>query len=144
MKAELQRFAHIHDQYSRELAATILQTVQGRVNGLYDTWCSEHVCPEGGRGQVTALPGTSVRYVGMHACGDLNIPSAQCAVCLARCNTTAIQAGCFNSSPTDPHAWFDLDLHKSFSHLVLHEGLSATGKKPFPFAFPPHQLHGPT
>ncbi len=68
-----------------------------------------------------------LRYIGLVADGMLCVPSVSCQECMDSFTPTAIQSGCFNSSPVDPQAWFDLDVHDSFRHLSINEGLSATG-----------------
>jgi hypothetical protein len=48
--------------------------------------------------------------------------------CSASFTPSAIRAGCFHSSPTDPHAWYDLSVHNAYQTLALNDGLSMTGK----------------
>ncbi|PNH11695.1 hypothetical protein TSOC_001461, partial [Tetrabaena socialis] len=71
--------------------------------------------------------GVSVRYISLLCSGSLSVPTVTCRACSARFTPTAIEAGCFTSSPTDAHAWYELGVLSSYAFLGVNEGLSVTG-----------------
>ncbi|KAG2487245.1 hypothetical protein HYH03_014087 [Edaphochlamys debaryana] len=124
--------AHLHAQQERELAAAILAIAQRRVDSACERLCAAHSRNCAGAtfswvvGAETQLPLMSVRYVGLNCSGIIYLSTAKCSRCGDSFTPTAIEAGCFVSSPVDAHAWYDLQVHKAYGVLCC-DGLSVTG-----------------
>jgi hypothetical protein len=66
-----------------------------------------------------------VTYVGLSCVFQLKLPK----ICCGEMSTPhALQFGCFPSTPTTPHLWYDLDVLSMYMKLGLGDGLSGTGE----------------
>ena len=125
MKEELIASAEQRFNQRDVLRRSVLQEIETRVKQQCDSWLSEHHCG------CTAAPTevmTSVEYVGLLGCGTVGFPRITCGFCKETFTPSAIRAGCFNSSPVDPHAWYDMALLDEYLALALSDGLSMTGE----------------
>jgi hypothetical protein len=68
-----------------------------------------------------------VAYFGTECVFKLSLPKWTCSRCCESFSPDALELGCFASTPTTPHVWYDLRVLKLYKRLGLGEGLSATG-----------------
>ena len=68
-----------------------------------------------------------VTYVGLECTFLLSMPKWACSCCGQSFTPHALDFGCFPSTPTTPHVWYDLQVLWMYQNSGLLEGLSATG-----------------
>lgn len=89
-----------------------------------------HECTSGPAhsGQFTRESDGEVTYYGMDSVFQLSLPKWTCTCCSNTFTPHALDYGCFPSTPTTPHVWYDLQVLRLYRKPGLSEGLSATGK----------------
>ncbi|KAG2481923.1 hypothetical protein HYH03_019120 [Edaphochlamys debaryana] len=122
--------AHIHAQMERDLAASVLGAVQQRIDTACQRLCDRHAssCQSASFRWVVSdegVPLATVQYVGLNCSGPVYLSSAACDHCGATLTPTAMEAGCFVSSPVVAHTWYDIQVHKAYG-LLCCDGLSVT------------------
>ena len=94
------------------------------------SWCM-HIgsCPEGPvhPTQFSQQPDGEVLYFGLDCVFKLLLPKWACACCKQSFSPHALDFGCFPSTPSTAHVWYDLKVLQQYKQLGLGSGLSATG-----------------
>ena len=68
-----------------------------------------------------------ITYFGLDCVCQLRMVKWTCTCCSQTFSPHALDFGCFPSTPTPPHVWYDLQVLWMHKRLGLPEGLSATG-----------------
>ena len=127
MREDFYQFAAQLNADKEVSRAAVVQRVQDRINGgwaRHKCTVSSEICP--GHGLVESGQRRSIRYHNLTAHGTVTIPTWSCLHCHMEVKPSAIQCGCFVSTPTDPEAWFDVEVLEAYFILGLGGGLIVT------------------
>lgn len=118
--------------FHHEEQVAILGMIQERVDNVwkYHVPCC-HSADEGSldfdKSSVVCVGTRKVKYMGISCSGELSIPTWACSTCNETFTVSPHIVGCFPSTPTDPHLWYDIRLLQMYKDLGIMQGLSATG-----------------
>ncbi len=95
-----------------------------------DAWGAGHhcSCEDAQESQLSRQPDGQVLYMGLEACFLLKLHNKVCNCCNQSCSPHALDFGCFPSTPTTAHVWYDLRLLQLYKKYGPMDGLSATGE----------------
>ena len=71
---------------------------------------------------------SAMHYLGLRYTGELRIPEFRCGACRATLSPSSFAVGCFPSTPTSPHIWYDEEVFSMYQRLGPGAGLAATGE----------------
>jgi hypothetical protein len=126
-QAQLIECALSHHVDRESTRASHVEGMQTRYRQRQGGWMLTHPCTADGQRCEATAPLGHVKYIGLTASGVMQLSVVTCCECAASYQPTAIEAGCFPSSPDYPDVWYDLDVHTAYSRLGLRSGLSSTG-----------------
>lgn len=121
MTADFVAYAEQNHEIQEQRRKVLVQSVQDRLDAACACWKGQH-----GGCQVVEQR-VCMPVVGLSYSGTLQIADVTCSTCSTSFQPSALQVGCFPSSPVDPHRWYDLDVFNAFQVLALQDGLSASG-----------------
>lgn len=134
--------------FHHEEQAAMLNMAQERVDNVwkYHSCCrpADEDSLDFDESHVTCVITRNIKYMGISCSGDLSIPTWTCSTCSQTFTVSPHIVGCFPSTPTDPHLWYDIRLLQMYKDLGVMHGLSATGVcslNSIYYNYPPPALH---
>ena len=76
---------------------------------------------------LQAKEASTVEYRNINFYGNISVPIFHCDSCNTIFQPSAIQCGCFPSSPTVAYVWYDELVVELYNNSGLSEGLSCKG-----------------
>ena len=122
-KGQFLQYLAINIQRSQNHA----QTYQKQLQSELDSWLPSSCC----HCDTTSLCVSSkgqVTYYGRTCTFNLTISTFQCQCCGKKVEPPPLAFGCFPSSPTQAHVWWELQLLHQYRREAHDSGLSITGK----------------
>lgn len=132
MTAEYVACAEQNNKIQEQRRKVLVQGVQDRLDAACSCWKEQHA------GCQVVEQRVCMPVVGLSYSGVLQIAAMTCTTCSTSFQPSALQVGCFPSSPVDPHRWYDLDVFNAFQILALQDGLSASGVRAYAPDLAPH------
>lgn len=121
-------------QHSRQISGIKQQRVESSVQQLQqtvdDAWVFHACCRDKHSALGCGLVEVSRRelqYVNLSCQATFSIPAWSCSCCSQRFEPSAIQCGCFESTPSDASSWIDTVVMEAYRCLGLEDALSGTG-----------------
>lgn len=129
MRQEMAQLAALQHQYLSDQNSMLLDAVQQRVTEAWQLHGCTHLPAD--RCSSACLEEVSmgtVMYWALTCHGTLNVPVIHCKACDCTFSPSPAQAGCFPSTPTVAHAWYDIVLLGAYRHFGLLQGVGGTGE----------------